>query len=414
MIDDFISFLNRSPTSWHAANEIAVRLTGFTRLSEEEGWRLEKGKGYYLVRDGSAVAAFRLPKKKMRRAVLLATHLDSPSLKLKPIADAGGSGQISQFFTELYGSPLLHTWLDRDLCLAGRVVDKAGQSKLVFLKDHPLIIPSLAPHFDKGNLDKGLQINRQDHLRPIVSLSREKPLGLAQILNEEPIAFDLFLVPLEQAAFLGQQKEMIASARLDNLTSAYAALYGMTASEAQDDALQIALFFDHEEVGSGSYLGAESSFLSQTLDRIAFHEGLSGDDLFSFRSRTWCISADAAHGYHPNFADRFDPKNAPWLGDGVILKTNGQMRYATTATSAAPLIRLCRKKDIPLQTFASRSDIPSGSTVGSIVSAACGVSTVDIGIGMLAMHSIRETISTQDQILLCKLLKEALHDARES
>lgn len=423
ILDGFIRFLSDSPTPWHSAKEIGDRLTesGFTRLSEKETWRLEKGKGYFLIRDGSAVAAFRLPKKKAQRTILLATHLDSPSLKLKPIADAGEAGQVSQLLTEVYGSPLLHTWLDRDLGLAGRVVIETGRTiktELVFLKEHPLIIPSLAPHLDRSSSEKGLQINKQDHLRPIASLSKKKPLTLEEMLSEqissgELIAFDLFLAPLEKPAFLGRENEMIASARLDNLTSAYAALYALMNSEPQEDALQLSLFFNHEEVGSESFLGAGSSFLSQTLDRIALHEGISGDDLFCFRNRTWCISADAAHGLHPNFQDRFDSKNAPCLGGGVVLKTNAQQRYATTASSAAPLIQICRTLNLPLQTFASRSDIPSGSTVGAIVSAACGVPTVDIGIASWAMHSIRETISSEDQIALSKLLKEALH-ARES
>ncbi len=425
ILDGFIHFLNSSLTSWHAAKEIQARLTetGFSSLSEDASWNLEKGQSYFLVRDGSAVAAFRLPKKRAERTILLASHLDSPSLKLKPIPDTGGKGQISQFFTELYGSPLLHTWFDRDLALAGRVIVKTGksslESRLLFLKEHPLIIPSLAPHFDRSLTEKGLLINRQDHLRPIASISREKPLSLEQLLRrhssfDELIAFDLFLVSMEKATFIGEKNEMIAAAKLDNLTSAYAALYALLASEPQDDALQIAIFFDHEEVGSESYLGAQSAFLSQILERIALHEGISGDDLFRFKSKTWCISADLAHGYHPNFGDRFDPKNAPWLGDGVVLKTNAQQRYATSATSAAPLIQICRKHSIPLQSFASRSDISCGSTVGSIVSAVLGISTVDIGIPSLAMHSIRETVSSHDQLALCKLLKEGLHYAPES
>ncbi len=421
-LNKFFHFLDASPTSWHAAKEIGRQLTecGFAPLSETESWQLEKGTGYFVVRDGSAVAAFRLPKKKAKRALLLASHLDSPALKLKPIADVGG--EVSQFFTEIYGSPLLHTWLDRDLALAGRALvktkEKPLESLLVYLKEHPLIIPSLAPHLDRSIGEKGLQINKQDHLRPIASLAKN-PLMLEEMLRrhisfEELLAHDLFLVPLEKAAFLGPEKEMIASYRLDNLTSAFAMLFALTNSKPLDDALQICVFFDHEEVGSESFLGAASSFLNQLLDRIALHEGISGDELFCFKNRTWCISADAAHGYHPNFSDRFDPKNAPCLGKGVVLKTNAQQRYATSATSAAPLIQICKDRKLPLQTFASKSDIPSGSTVGAIVSAVCGIPTVDIGIASLAMHSIRETISSEDLIGLLTLLKEVIHYAPKS
>ncbi len=422
LLNGFFRFLDSSPTSWHAAREISDRLAeaDFTPLSEKESWKLERGKGYFVVRDDAAVAAFRLPKKAPSRAVILASHLDSPSLKLKPIPEIGTANQISQFSTEVYGSPLLHTWLDRDLALAGRAIVKTAggqrESKLVFLDDYPLIIPSLAIHLDRTIADKGLQINKQDHLRPIVSLAKERTLSLETLLRkhlsfEELLSFDLYLVSLEKAAYLGAEGEMIAAARLDNLTSAYASLYAIAEAKPQDDVLQLAMFWDHEEIGSNTWLGAQSSFLNQTLERISSHEKIIGDDFYRFMSRSWCVSTDLAHGFHPNYADRYDPKNAPWLGDGVVLKMNAQQRYATSASSAAPLIDLCLKNRWPLQKFASRADIPSGGTVGSIVSAICGVSTVDIGIAGWAMHSIRETISTQDQIALCRLLKEVLNDA---
>lgn len=423
MNDAFFRFLNRSPTSWHAARETSERLAEaeFIPLLEQESWKLEKGKSYFVQRDDAAIAAFRLPKKTCRRAILLACHLDSPCLKIKPVPNVK-TLNMAQFSTEVYGSPLLHTWLDRDLAVAGRIVVRVGErkeKKLVFLDDYPLIIPSLALHLNRSLNEQGLKINKQEHLRPIAALS-QKPELLKDLLHrhipfDDLISFDLFLTPLEKPSYLGVQGEMISSARLDNLTSAFAVLHAMIGTERQDDdVLQLAIFFDHEEIGSRSWVGAESAFLSDLLERIASLQNISGDDFYCFKSRSWCISVDLAHGYHPNFPECYDMKNAPLLGGGVVLKMNAQQRYATSATSAAPLIEICHKKGIPWQTFAMRSDLPCGGTVGSIISAACGISTVDIGIAGWAMHSIRETVSTQDQISQCQLLKEVLHDAPES
>ncbi len=416
-MNEFFQFLESSPTVWHAAKEISDRLiaAGFIQLKEKESWKLEKGKGYFVVRDDAAVSAFRLPNSTPKRAVLLGSHLDSPSLKLKPKPEIG-TDKISQFATEVYGAPLLHTWLDRDLALAGRAIVKTAdgkrESKLVFLDEQPLIIPSLAIHLDRSLSEKGLHINKQDHLRPIVSLGKAQ--SLTSLLSiEEILAFDLYLVSLEKPTYIGLGQEMIAAPRLDNLSSAYASLFAMVESEPQDDVLQLSMFWDHEEIGSGTWLGAESSFLNQILERIALSEQITGDDFYRFKSQSWCVSADLAHGFHPNYKERYDSKNAPQLGDGVVLKTNAQLRYATSASSAAPLIEICKKNNWPLQTFAMRSDLPCGGTIGSIVSSVCGISTVDIGIAAWAMHSIRETVSTQDQLALCQLLKEVLNNAPE-
>lgn len=417
-MQDFIRFLNSSPTSWHASRHIADRLAeaDFIPLSEEEEWVLEKGKAYFVVRDSAALSAFRLPTHAPERAVILASHLDSPSLKLKPICDLS-QYRATQFSTEAYGSPLLHTWLDRDLALAGRVMVKGEkgliESHLVFLDDYPMIIPSLALHLDRSVADKGLILNKQDHLKPIATISADKtPLTLETLLKkhlsfQELLSFDLFLAPLEEASLLGLGGELLASARLDNLTSAFACLFAMTKAK-QSHALQMAVFWDHEEIGSNTYLGAESFFVNQVLERICLHEKINREGYFRLKSRSYCISADAAHGYHPNFSDRFDPQNAPYLGDGVVLKTNAMQRYATSASTAAPLIHLSQKKKIKLQKFASRSDISSGSTVGSIMAAVAGIPTVDIGVASWAMHSIRETIALSDELDLCHLLTAAL------
>ena len=425
LIENFIRFLNRSPTSWHAAKEIANRLAeaDFTPLKESDRWVLERGKGYFVVRDDAALCAFRLPKATVQQAIILASHLDSPGLKLKPCPDIARP-RLSQFGTEVYGTPLLHTWLDRDLCLAGRVLVQTGssiESHLVRLDDYPMTIPSLAYHLDRDIAITGLFLNKQEHLNPIASIqhSNNHPATVESLLHkhlsfEKLISFDLFLVPLEKASFVGAQSNLIAASRLDNLTSAYASLYAMLGSEIRAHALQLAIFWDHEEIGSKSYLGAESFFVNQVIERICHQEKIDQEDYYRLKSRSYCVSIDLAHGFNPNYPDKYDPLNSCYLGDGVVLKTNAMMRYATSAKTAAPLIQLCQEKGWTLQKNAFRSDIPSGSTVGSIMGAIAGFPTVDIGISGWAMHSIRETISAQDEIALCELLKALLNRTHAS
>jgi len=403
-MNDFIAFLKDSPTVYHAAAAIARRLlaAGFVQLHEEKTWALEADKSYFVVRDGALVAAFRMPHKKPSSAVLLASHIDSPALKLKPNCESA-SHEMMQLNTEIYGAPLLHTWLDRDLAVAGRVVvmteSGKAQTKLVHLKEHPVVIPNLALHLDRSVMEKGINVHKQDHLKPICSL---KGKHLADAMGHKIVSFDLFLTPTEPPALIGFDQEMLSAYRLDNLTSAYAACQAMCRAKARQDVLQMAIFWDHEEIGSQSHLGADSCFADQILTRIA------PEDVFCLKRKSLCISGDLAHGFHPNFAEKYDPQNAPFLGKGVVIKYNANQKYATSSITAAKLLMLAEEANIPIQKFASRSDLPCGSTVGSIMAANTEIATIDLGIAGLAMHSIRETIAVQDEISLCALLSAAL------
>jgi aspartyl aminopeptidase len=326
----------------------------------------------------------------------------------------------------VYGGPLLHTWLDRDLAIAGRIVTQDGKgkchSKIVYLDDYPLIIPGLAIHLDRSIHEKGILVHKQDHLKAIFSLNfKEKYLEECLRKHhsfDKLLAFDLFLVPLEKATFLGFENELIASYRLDNLSSAYASLHAIQHAKPRADALQMAIFWDHEEIGSTSLVGAGSNFAAQILERICSHWKIIGEDFAALKSRSLCLSCDLAHGYHPNYADKYDPEHAPFLGKGVVLKFNANQKYATSAISAAPLIHLAEKHKLPIQKFASRSDIPSGSTVGSIMAANLGLATLDLGIAGWAMHSTREVIAEKDMRTFCSLLlaslQEHLHLPEES
>lgn len=419
-MEKFVHFLNRSPTVYHAAREVMTRLleADFTPLSEREKWSLEGGKNYFVVREDTLVAAFRLPQRKPTSCLLIASHLDSPALKVKPHPEISSQG-IGQFGTELYGAPLLHTWLDRDLAIAGRILvqNRKGscESKLVYLDEYPLIIPNVAIHLNREVNEKGFTANKQDHFKAIYSID-PKEKHLEEILAKQHsfqnlLSFDLFLIPIEKANFNGFNDELISSYRLDNLTSAFASLEALLNAKPSKEAIQMAIFWDHEEIGSQTYAGADSLFMSELFERIASHCKMDREEYYQMKSSSLCLSCDVTHGYHPNYADKYDVQNASFLGKGPAIKFSA--RYATTGATAAPLVKLAHQKKIPLQTFASRSDLSSGGTVGAMIGANPGIPTVDLGISCWGMHSIRETISAKDQIWLYDLLKAALEEPIE-
>jgi aspartyl aminopeptidase len=414
ILEDFQRFLDTSPTSWHAVQEIGNRLSSidFTPLEEREKWELEPGKKYFVQRGGS-LCAFSLPKTRPSKGVIIASHTDSPALKLKPNAEVSQENMLL-LETEVYGAPLLSSWLNRDLAIAGRIVvqNKEGEveEKLVFLNEAPLFIPQLAVHLDREVNEKGLILNKQEHLRPILTLNTNttlESLFKKQHAYHLLLGFDLFLVPLQTAKYVGAEGEMIASYRLDNLSSAHACTAAI-ASAKTDNTLQLALFWDNEEVGSRTAEGAASPLLSDTLKRIGLGLGFSEEDSIRLRANTFCISVDVAHAYNPNFPKKYDPKHLPHIGKGIILKYNADKKYASDAKTAAPIIQACKRLKLPYQSYACRSDIPCGSTVGPIVAQGLGIPTVDIGCPIFSMHSAREVMACQDHLDLCQLLTELL------
>lgn len=403
---DLIEFIAKSPTAWHAAKEIAAQLKGFKRLSVQEPWKLEAGKSYFVEKEGSLLYAFRLPKKQPKGAILLASHTDSPALKVKPNPDISTKG-ISLIGTEIYGGPLLHTWYDRDLSLAGLIETNHG-SELVHLKDHPILIPQLAIHLDRTINEKGVLVNKQDHLRAI--LSHKGETTLEKFIKKETgckalYGFDLFLVPTEKVTISGG---LIAGYRIDNLTSAYASLDALLNAKAHSDLIQCAVFWNHEEIGSISSTGAGSHFVDYALERITLALSMSREEFFCLKSSSLILSADVCQGFNPNFAEKYDPQNSAMLGHGVTIKFNAGQKYASDASSVAPLAKLASKNKIHLQLAANRSDMGSGSTVGPIMSANTSIPTIDLGVPCWAMHSTREFVAESDLKDLTKLLKLSL------
>lgn len=418
VLEDLKSFLDNSPTAWHAVNQMGNRLAqhDYTPLQEGEKWHLEKGKKYFVSRNG-AFCVFHLPTKKVEKCLILAAHTDSPALKLKPKPEIV-KDNLTLFSTEVYGGPLLTSWLNRDLAIAGKVVvsSKEGkvEEKLVLIDDAILCIPQLAIHLDREVNEKGLLLNKQEHLKAIVGLDLPKDKALETLLRRSLafhtlLSFDLFLVPAEHARFIGSKGELIASYRIDNLISTHAALTAFgNSSESPETTLQIGVFWDHEEIGSKTYEGAHSTFLQDVTTRIFASYNTNEEERLIVKSRSLCLSLDMAHAFNPNYETKYESSHRPLLGKGITIKYNADNKYASSASTAAFVIKACGELNLPYQSFVTRSDMGCGSTVGPITAHLMGIKTVDIGCPQLSMHSIREVVSCQDYMDMCLLLTHVL------
>lgn len=406
---DLLDYIHASPTPHHCVAESARRLLegGFVELSEGDAWKLEAGRGYF-VRRGGALLAFRTGKKAAAQAGfrVLGAHTDSPNLRVKPQPDVVADGYL-QLGVEVYGGVLTHTWLDRDLGLAGRVL-LAGpapgrtETRLVAIRRPLLRIPALAIHLDREVVSKGLVLNNQRHLPPVLGLEPAVPLRqlLAEELGVEPervLSWDLSLMDVQPPAVGGLRGEFIFAPRLDNQASCHAALAALLRAGAAD-ATQVVCLYDHEEVGSGSTAGAGGSFVEDLLRRLAEFEGQGAEPggLPRAVARSFQVSADMAHAVHPNYDDRHEPHHKPRLNGGPVVKINHQQRYATDAEGEALFEALCREADVPCQRFVTRTDLACGSTIGPISATRLGIRTVDVGNPMLSMHSIREQGGAHD------------------
>ena len=412
-INELLQFIENSPSPFHAVETISERLdnAGFTRLYEQDDWQLEKGKGYYVCRNYSSVLAFRVPEAGLPAFNIVASHCDSPTFKIKENPQIT-TGPYLTLNTERYGGMIMSTWMDRPLSVAGRLIVREGGTytqKLVNIDRDLLIIPNLAIHMDR-NMNDGKKFNPQVDMLPLFAL-KEEGLGFmatvakeAGVKEEDIIGHDLFLYNRQKGTVLGANNEFVCSANLDELQCALASMKGFI---AQDDvkAMSVLAVFDNEEVGSSTKQGAASTFLFDTLNRVV--KALGGDEN-TYRkalAHSFMISADNAHAVHPNQPGISDPTNRPAINKGVVIKYNANQRYTTDAISAAVLKGLLNDLDIPYQTFANRSDIMGGGTLGNISNTKVALNTVDIGLPQLAMHSAYETAGvkdTEDFIKICE------------
>ncbi|MFO7660177.1 MAG: M18 family aminopeptidase [Candidatus Cloacimonadaceae bacterium] len=422
-ISDLMNFLNESPTSFQAAQQIEKKLVskGFTRLDETEAWTIKPGKKYYVMRNQSAVIAFITGKKKPSQTGfnLSASHLDSPGLKIKCGGDKSERNN-TKLPVELYGGPIISTWLDRELSIAGRVMVKTKtvkttqwESRLVNLKEPVAIIPNVAIHLNR-EVNKGFEYNAQNHLQAIVQAvgNNQKPKSFKEILAEslkvkpEQIgAYDLFLYDPTPVGRTGADKEMLVSGRLDNLGMSHAILAAIAESEPTETT-SVAIFYDNEEISSMTPEGADSSFTSDILQRICWAQDLSQEEtLIAFR-KSFLVSADMANALHPNFPEKYDSAFVTMLNHGPVIKMNAGQRYATTADSSARFESVCEKAKVPVQRIINRSDSISGMTIGPITSSRLSIRTIDVGNPMWAMHSVRETMGVLDHEYLIQALLE--------
>jgi len=419
-VADLLAFLDRSPTPYHAVTECVRRLaaSGFRPLREDEIWSLEPDARRYVVRAEGSLLAFQVGRESPAEAGfrIVGAHTDSPNLRLKPRPDQAASG-YRQLAVEPYGSPLLYSWLDRDLSLAGRVSfrDRGAsaapvRTALVDFQRALLRIPNLAIHLQRELRSEGLKLNAQQHLAPLLGLEDAPPLaellaselraaGEASIEPGDVLGFDLMLYDPQPASVSGARGEFVASARLDNLASCHAAVTALaeTARESLGAATRLIVLYDHEEVGSRSAQGAGGTLLSDGLERcVAGWKDGARQGLARAAARSLMISVDMAHAVHPNYADRHEPGHRPLIGKGPVIKVNADQHYASDAETAALFASLCGEVGVCPQHFVARSDLACGSTIGPISAARVGIRTVDVGNPMLAMHSCRELAGSAD------------------
>lgn len=405
---DLIHFIAKSPSTFHAVRGIKAALlyAGFTEIREEDTWQIEKGGKYVVTRNGSALMAFTVPQEGAEAFHITASHCDSPTFKIKEdpeIAD----GPYVKLNVEGYGGMIMSTWLDRPLSVAGRLlVTENGHlaEKLVAIDGTMLVIPSVAIHMDRSvNQHKEWKV--QKDMLPLYGMTGAKTpfmdviAAAAKVKAEDILAHDLILYSRVPGTIWGEEREFISSPKLDDLQCAFACFRGFMQGQ-KEKYISVYALFDNEEVGSATSQGAGSTFLANTLERLARSLGYSYDETMAMIARSFMISADNAHSVHPNHPEYADPVNRPVINGGIVIKYSAAQKYATNAFSAAYFKKLCKDHDIPTQTFTNHSDNPGGSTLGNISNTVIAMPTVDIGLPQLAMHSSYETAGVKDTAYL--------------
>lgn len=411
--EKLISFLNASPVNFLAVRNVCKQLrdNGFMQLRAEDTWTQLPEK-FFVTKNDSAVFAFHIGRQALSEAGfrIIAAHSDSPTFRIKPKAEMTGEGGLVRLNTESYGGSILNTWFDRPLSLAGRVILRSEdalhpESRLIHIERPLLVIPNLAIHFNR-QVNDGVKLNKQKDMLPILGYVNDKleADGLLmriiaeelQIEKDEIIDFDLYLYDTTPACLVGLNNEFVSAGRLDDLSMVHAGLEAITADGEKPEVTKVLAIFDNEETGSGTKQGAGSNFFMSQLQRIVLAQGGSMDDYFRSVEKAFMISADNAHGFHPNYAEKYDPTNHSLLGGGPVIKINAAQKYSTDAMSAAVFQQICEKAGVPCQRFVNRSDVAGGSTLGNILTSSIAISGVDMGNPVLAMHSVRELASAAD------------------
>lgn len=420
---ELMDFIYNSPSAFHAVETIKNELSkeNYIELNEGEKWNLEHNKSYYVTRNGSALIAFKTGSKSPQEAgfKLIGAHTDSPSFRIKPNPEMVSEGSYVKLNTEVYGGPILSTWMDRPLGIAGRVTLKGEnilfpESRLINIAKPIVIIPNLAIHMNR-EVNKGVELNKQIDTLPLITLineSLEENNYLIKLLAEELkvevkeiIDFDLFLYEYEKGCFVGLNEEFISSSRLDDLSMVHAGIKALLTSKSVE-ATNVMVCFDNEEVGSSTKQGADSQLLSNILERIVLSFGGNREDYFRALSKSFMISADLAHAVHPNRGEKHDPKNRPLINKGPVIKISANHKYTSDSDSSSVYELICKKAGVPVQKFVNRSDMLGGSTIGPISSTHLDIRSVDMGSPIFAMHSIRELAGVKDHYYVLKSFEE--------
>ena len=428
MINRLLKFLDASPVNFLAARNIACELeqNGYRRLDPQQPLgELKAGDKVYVTKNDSSVYAFHLGRKPLAETGfhMICAHSDSPTFRVKPHAEMTGEGGLVRLNTEVYGGPILSTWFDRPLTLAGRVIVRgkdamSPETMLMHVRRPLLQISNLAIHFNR-QVNDGVKLSKQKDMLPLLGLindeleqgnllmnviveelSKQRPVSHEDILD-----FDLYLADTQPACTFGVHDEFISSGRLDDLSMCFAGLEALIAAP-ESDTTQVLAIFDNEETGSQTKQGAGSPFLASMLMRIARQQSGSEEAYWQAVERAFMISADNAHAFHPNYAEKYDPTNHPMLGGGPVIKFNASQKYASDAVSAAIFAEICRKAGVPCQRFVNHSDVAGGSTLGNILASTVPLRGVDMGNAILGMHSCRETGSVADHAYCVRAFTE--------
>lgn len=410
-----LKFIQKSPTAFQAVEEMKKRLEkeGYKELKEEEHWEIIPGGNYYVTRNNSALIAFSIPKKPVWKFHIMASHSDSPALKIKENPEIEVEKAYIKLNVERYGGMLLAPWFDRPLSVAGRlIVRKDGeiQEKLVTVDKDLLIIPNLAIHMNR-EVNDGYKYNVQKDMLPLYSSYEGKGSFMKQVAAEagveekDILGHDLFLYDRTAGTIWGADEEFVSAPRLDDIQCAFASFEGFLRGEHKKS-IAVHCVLDNEEVGSSTKQGAASTFLKDTLKRINMGLGRTEEEYLMALADSLMVSADNAHALHPNHTDKTDPVNRPVINGGIVIKYNANQKYCTDGVSAAIFKDICDKAGVPYQTFVNRSDIAGGSTLGNISNTQVPMKTVDIGLAQLAMHSVYETAGVKDTENLAKAAAE--------
>ncbi|WP_421919517.1 M18 family aminopeptidase [Marinifilum sp.] len=417
---ELIDFIHGSPSTYHAVNNIRKELNeaGYQELDLRDEWTVEKGGKYFTTKNGSAIFAFQLGTGEIEEEgfQMICAHSDAPGFKIKPNPEIEVEGNYIKLNTEVYGGPILNTWMDRPLSIAGRVSVQSNdplQPEHLYVKiDRPLmVIPNLAIHLNRA-VNEGVALNKQKDMLPLLSMiteEMEKDNCLVKLIANELkidaesiIDFDVNLFELEKGSIFGLNDEFISSSRLDDLAMAHAGLKALL-SVGNSKKTQMLAIFDNEEVGSVSKQGAGSPVLRHILQRIVFKLGKDMESLHRAIYSSFMISADMAHAVHPNIGEKHDPTNRPFINKGPVIKIHANQKYTTDGDSGTVFETLCKNADVPYQKFVNRSDLVGGSTLGNVSTGQVDIRTVDIGNPMFGMHSVRETGGVEDNAYVRKV-----------